>query len=122
MTPRLPHEERAMPHSIPRAHLKRLVVDKASAIKPNVRFQRKAVRLLQQALEDYLAEVFRRARQISGDDDKKTLTVRDFHLAVEALRPAPKLVLKVDPSDEDTAVFGLDDEGSQTPDADTSSA
>lgn len=94
----------------------------AKFMKPNVRFQRKAIQAFQQSLEDYLVEVFQRAHQISGSDENKTLLVKDFHRAVEALRPAPKLVLKVDPPDDNTAVSGVDDEGSQTPDADTGSA
>ena len=111
-----------MPRSIPTSHFRTIVLRKAKTMKPNVRFQRKAMNLFHQALEDYLIEVFQRAQEISSCGKRKTVFVRDLQHAVEALQPAPKLVLRVDPSDDDTSfISGSDDEGTQAPDTNTSS-
>ena len=120
---RPPCEKRNMPRSIPRSHFRTMVIREARSLKPNVRFKRKAITLFHEALEDYLIDVFQHAQELSSTGKRKTVFVRDLQHAVEALQPAPKLVLKIDISDNDTAsVSGSDDEGTEASDANTGPA
>jgi histone H3/H4 len=112
-----------MPRSIPEEQFRKIAVKKIHALKPRARMQFKASDYLHEASEDYLVDVFRLAQEIcSSDEVGKKVLVKDMRRAVASLQPAPVLTIKFDPPDDDAAVSGVDDEGTEMSDTDPGSA